>query len=388
MTAITQSITLSYIEEVTEGVIPSNPTFQKLPITSVEVDEEVSTEEIYELNERSPSGVTNAHSDVRGFIGFELTYVAWKPFLIEVLRNGNSSYEDFNFGSVLVSVESGPDRFEANGALNFTNEGLSVGQYIKVEGFTESNNNGVFKIIAMPSSTRIDVVGKEPLITEAQGDSITITVYRFADAKVTGKTYTFRKYYEEDGNPFYEYYTGCKIDKIFLNLRLSEIVSGIMHIAGTGKQTGVVSGESIVDYSFPALMSTVLNVEHVDISTSVDPARIYTELNIEFNNQCKSRFEAGVLSAGSILDGYLNAMVNGQMYFEDLDVYNKFVGETEFAFGLCMSDGSNTIAIAMNRCRLRSITKPVPGKNTFLLEKFALTSLLDANGFTTYFNFF
>jgi hypothetical protein len=386
MSGLTRNVSLSYIEEVVEGVIPTNPTFQLLPVLSVEIEEKISGKSQYYLNDRSPDGMILTQSVVDGFAGFELSYDAWKPFLIEVLRNDATAHEDFNFNTAEMSVDVGPNKFEANGSLSFTTEGLEVGQYIEVTGFTSSNNNGIFKIVSK-SASRIDVIGDNDLEIEAAGDSVTVTVLSYVDNKQPGKTYTFRKYSEANEVSFYEYFTGCKIDKIYLNFRIGEIISGLLFVKGLSRTVGQVSGESITEVSSYSVMSSSSDIGHIYMGSGIDPGRTFTELNIELDNLCKSINQLGELSPDAILDDLFAVRLSGQMYFEDLDVYTKWAAQTEMDFGLKMSDGSNSIAIAMNRCRLRSITRPVPGKNAYLLERFGITSLLDTNGHCVYFNF-
>jgi hypothetical protein len=385
MSALTQNVTFSYIEEVVEGAIPTNPTFQQLPITSVEIEEVFLSGDQYYLNDRTINGMVLTESIVDGFLGFQLSYDAWKPFLIEVLRNDGSTYQDFYFNTTMMRCVA-PNRFQATGSLNFTDRGMKVGQYINVSGFTGSSNNGIFKIISLPSDFEMYVVGNNDLTLEGTGNLIVVTVLSYTDNKQTGKTYTFRKYSEVNEVPFYEYFTGCKIDKIYLNFRLGEIISGLLFVKGIDRTAGQVSGESVLAVASHSLMSHI-DVGHIYLGSSIDPARVFTELNIELDNMCKPRKQLASISPESILDGIFRIALSGQVYFEDLDVYNKWIDQTEMDFGLEMSDGTNSIAIAMNRCRLRSITKPVPGKNAFLLERFMISSLLDANGHSIYFNF-
>jgi hypothetical protein len=387
MSGLTGDTTLSYIEEVVEGVIPTNPVFQELPTLSVEIEEKFSTKNLYYLNDRSPNEMILTQSIITGFAGFELSYEAWKPFLIEVLRNDSTAYEDFSFESDFITSAISPNRFEAGGTLDFAAEGLDIGQYIKVSGFAQSNNNGIFKIIALSGSEWIRVVGDNDLTVEDPEDRIIITVLSYADNKQPGKTYTFRKYSEVDGAPFYEYFTGCKIDKIYLNFRIGEIISGLLFIKGLKRTAVQVTGESVVEVASYALMAATTAIGHIYMGSVVSPERVFTELNIELDNLCKPGNQLADLSPEIILDDLFAVSISGQIYFEDLDVYKKWSAETNMDFGLKMSDGSNEIAIAMNKCRLVSITKPVPGKNAYLLERFTITSLLDTNDHCVYFNF-
>ena len=80
-----------------------------------------------------------------------------------------------SISSSAISAVAATDRFEST-PVNFVNEGITVGCWINVSGFTESANNGTFKVTAVDTGY-VAVDGS--LANEAVGDAITITCELF-----------------------------------------------------------------------------------------------------------------------------------------------------------------------------------------------------------------
>ena len=151
---------------------------------------------------------------------------------------------------------------------------------------------------------------------------------------------------------------------------------------------GQVSGESVVEYNQNPLMSSAENF-YFTIGEDFTSSRVLTEFDLEINNNCFPGKGTGSIYPLTIHDGDLMIGVSGVMYFEDLELYDKWIDEDEITMAVLLEDtDSNYFGVCLNRCRLSEITKPVPGKNTFLFESFAMQVLKDDDDKSIYFNFF
>lgn len=89
--ATTNYTDLSYIAEVTPGVIPTSPAFQLLPTTGGALALNISTE-VSEVirSDRQIDDLVPVDAEVTGDINFELSYTPWKPLIIELLRSAQT----------------------------------------------------------------------------------------------------------------------------------------------------------------------------------------------------------------------------------------------------------------------------------------------------------
>ena len=84
----TNDTDLSYIAEVTPGTTPATPAFQLLPFTGGAPEFQITTVMSDAIrSDRQTDDIIVTDATVTGAINFELSYAAYKPFLIEVLRS-------------------------------------------------------------------------------------------------------------------------------------------------------------------------------------------------------------------------------------------------------------------------------------------------------------
>jgi len=90
--ATTNYTDLSYVAEVTPGVIPDNPVFQLLPTTGGALALTITTE-VSEVirSDRQIDDLVPVDAEVTGDINFELSYTPWKPLIIELLRTPDAA---------------------------------------------------------------------------------------------------------------------------------------------------------------------------------------------------------------------------------------------------------------------------------------------------------
>lgn len=92
----TNDTDLSYIAETVPGTTPTTPAFKLLPYTGGAPEFNFTTVVSEAIrSDRQTEDVIITNAEVTGTINFELSYDAFKPFLIEVLRSGDSGpYEN------------------------------------------------------------------------------------------------------------------------------------------------------------------------------------------------------------------------------------------------------------------------------------------------------
>jgi len=367
----TNLTSLAYIVESTPGSIPSTPNFQELPVNSIGLIEDLIAQASEALRgDRMQDNAVVVDKNVAGDCTFELSYTAWLPILVALLQQGGTADASVDITATDLAANGTTDEFEST-ATNFVTSNVKVGQWIRVSGFTEAANNGMFRI----TSVATDAIGIDTtlnptgLTTEVAGDSVTMKGDMYRNGASTPKTYTFRKILDKDGTKYYFYYTGVIISSVTINWAASGVITGTLNLQGrsvtvsTSPQAGEATTEA-VSYDMMSAGGSVLGLYY-----SLDVTAVFTSLELSMNNNVNPK--KGIATLGAVGHGSFDfdAMASGEFYFEDLTTYNAFNNSTGFLVSLVMDGGSSQrIVITMPNCKWLTLAEPIPGKNNFLME--------------------
>lgn len=373
----TNYVDFAYIAEVTRGTTPATPAFQRLPITSVGLGDTIGTA-VSEVirSDRQIDDLVVVDSSVAGDCAYELSYAPYKPLLTALLQ-GTTAVTIAISGATDISVVNSTSSFDSS-STNFVTEGILVGHFVKVSGFTEAANNGTFKVTAVTStSLTVDAT----LTDEASGDSIDIDAEIIRNGAEQPTSYTFRKQINAPGAAdSIFYYRGCMINSMSFNFESGSILNGDMNVMGlTSEGTATaISGESITAVPAYDIMNAVSSVTAVDI-TGLPSTVEFKTLNLTIDNQINEATAIGTLGAADLVPFSLNVTADIELYFEDTTVYNLYKNASSFSVAFTLQDTSgNIIVMYMPKCKFEELTEPVDGKDNFLMETGSLRALRDS----------
>lgn len=178
---------LAYIPEVTWATTPNTPEMTKIRVTGESLKYGIDTIDSKEIrSDRMTPDLIQVGARATGGFNFELSYAAFDDFLESVLF---STYQvmpvklNLTADSSITGVTDSSDTFAVDaGGSNF-----KAGHLIRTSGFTNSANNGLFRVSSSTGTTI--VLGGTPTLTDEAappaGARIKVIGFRGATADIT-----------------------------------------------------------------------------------------------------------------------------------------------------------------------------------------------------------
>lgn len=381
----------SYIEETTAGETPATPQFQRLPIKSVGLSDNI-TAAVSEVirSDRQTDDVVIVDADVSGDSNYELSYTPYKPLMISLLQGGDSVEVDETGADVTVAATG--DTYTSAATIDFETAGVLPGMKIRVAGFTEAANNGIKTVTAVSGGV---LTVSDALTDEASGDTVTFDVECIRNGAEEMQTYTFRKQINAPGaTDAIFYYRGCAINKMSFDFNTGAILAGSMGIVGRtaeARTTDLTGEQTPLDVGSYNLMNSVSSITSIT-ATGLPATAEFSSLNLTVDNQINAAKAIGTLGAADLAPFSLQITADIELYFEDLSLYDIYKASTEFALSFTLEDAAsnpNIIVVDLPKCKFSELSEPIDGKDAFLMETGSLTALRDAtNNYMIQFCFF
>lgn len=378
----------SYIAEVTPGITPATPDFQRLPITSVGLSDSLSTT-ISEVirSDRQIDDLVITDAEVSGDSAYELSYAPYKPLMVSLLQGGALTIVSEAAADVTVATAS--STYTSAATADFS--ALLPGMKVRVAGFTDPANNGIMTVV---TATTLVLTVAETLADEASGDSVTFDTECVRNGAEAMDTYTFRKQINAPGGTAaIFYYRGCAINMMSFDFATGSLLAGSMGLVGREAEgtATAIAGETFTEVPAYTIMNAISSVTDITV-TGLPATTSFSTLSLSIDNQINSAKAIGTLGAADLAPFSLNVTADIEIYFEDLTIYGIYKDATSFALSFTLEDAAtnpNIIVVDLPKCKFNELSEPIDGKDAFLMETGSLTALRDAtNDFTVQFCFF
>ena len=374
MSASTNTTSLAYDAETQFGVTNATPQFTLLPTTGGSPVNNISTA-VSEVirSDRQTDDLVVVDGDVSGEINYELSYGPYADFMDSVLMNNTTSSIDES----AVSNDIATDDFLDKASLE---SAIAVGDVFHLSSATNSLIDGAYTCIALGTdSVQIyPATGTLSNLTDVQVTATSIQT-NGSDA-IQG--YTIRKQADNNGTPYYWYYTGCAINSMNFNFATGSILNGSLGIIGLQESTSTskLAGEQ-TDIPTPpySIMNSVTSVGVIRIEGVTLGVCQFSSLDLTIDNQINAAKSIGVLGACDLAAYSLMVTGNTEVYFNNLDLYNKFVNSQSFSVTIIVTDtDGNSIGIDIPKCKFESLDTPISGKDAFLMQSGSFKGLRDS----------
>jgi hypothetical protein len=370
---------LAYVVESTFGVTPSGPpTLQDLRFTGESLKQETGTVSSTEIrSDRQVVDVIRTNRNAAGDINLELSYGAYDDFLAAALADSAwSSPATVGPGVTFAAVNSTNSFTDSANGLG----SLNVGQWIRVSGFTETANNGYFKILTVTAG-EITVSGGT-LTDESAGDSVTIVEGAQIVNGTTLNSYAIEKVFNDVANAF-AVYNGMTIDTMSLDIQPDQIITGSFGFIGTGEtDANATAGDGS---NTAATTNDIMNaVDHVNAVLEAAASFQVTQFNMTLSNNLRQRLVVGTLGAISMGAGKIAVTGTLQAYFSDQAAYAKYLNMTATDLAVIFVDaGGNAYVIELPQIKFTDGARVAGSENTDVIMDMAFTAYRDATEDTT-----
>ncbi|MCB2188379.1 MAG: hypothetical protein KQJ78_18315 [Deltaproteobacteria bacterium] len=314
---------VSYVPEVVKGVTPATPVMKLLRVTSVGLEMTKGGFQSSELrSDRQIADFRHGTKQVAGDLGLELSYEAFDDLLAGAL---------FNSWSSLATVVS--SAIAATGANQLTGSfsGFAAGDQVSVEGFSTAANNGLWQLAAATAAT-LTVEGA--LAPEAAGNEITLTRHPRLAGAAEEKTFTVERRFTGLAIPQYHVFTGCMVNKLALSVKPDGMVTGTLGLMGMGAAT---SGTSLGEPA-AAQANSPFDSFRGSLAEGGSTVGVVTGLDLSLENGINPAYVVGSDQAADLVDGRANLTGTLTAFFEDSELLDKFINESETSLVLMLED--------------------------------------------------
>jgi hypothetical protein len=381
--ATTNQTDISYIVQASPGTIPTTPAFTILPTTGGSPTADITTEVSAIIrSDRQIDDLVPVDADVGGDVEYEVAYAPFKPLFIQLLRNTLSAPISISESATTAVAGS---TITAAGAT-FVTDGVVPGQFLKATGFTDPNNNRVYRVDSL-TETELTVT-PAPAGDETATATFTGSMVRNGAAAPILNTFVKRIRTTSD---YFFYYIDSLVNSMTLNFETGSILSGTMNLMGTTEDatTTPVAGQTFDDPPAYAIMNSVNNIMEIGIE-GLPAGTCFQTMNLTINNNAEGAKCIGTLGASENQDFGWEITADIETYFEDLTLYDKFKNSQAFSVYVWLKDSlGNEMVLSMPVCKFEELDIPIPGKDEFLTMPGSLRALRDqTNDYTVQIDFF
>lgn len=388
---------LSYIKETVFGVMPtSSPVLRDLLFTSESLGHQKTQVKSTEIrSDRQRDGLIRTSVHAAGAINFELWPTAMDDFFEAAIQSDAAwSFKDTTINDqVDVSVDP------ANGgafksATNGKFDGLSVGDWFETSGFSNTANNGFFKVTAVvssPASVSISTLGSSTLTTESSGAIVDITKLSAVSQGTKIVTFSFEKVFADIASTFH-HFLGMTIDNLTLNAAISQIITGSMDFLGAkGKSQSSTGGDGSNTPGVLAAFSGepdpfTAHADHVGIILGAygDSALMRAlSTSVTIANNMRNKHQIGKLGPFEQGAGQIDVSGTTRIYFSSNTLYDTFINDNEFNAAVVLvqddvgSGESSGYIIDMPRCKISDQPVVVGGSNQDVIADISWMAVRD-----------
>ena len=373
MSASTNKTSLAYDKEDVFGTTNDTPQFTLLPTTGGSPVNNITTamSEVIR-DDRQTDDLVVVDGDVSGDMNYELSYAPYADFMASVLMNATTgSINEIGIGNLSAS-----DTIISKASLEAV---INKGDVFRLTSVAEPAIDGEYVCILEGTGEVTIYPG-----TGATGN-LTDLVATATSIQTNGadpiEGYTIKKTADNAGTPYYWYYRGCAINTMNFNFATGSILNGSIGIVGLQEdaRTTKLTGEQ-TDIPIPAysIMNSVTSVGVIRIGGVSLGLCNFSNLDLTIDNQINAAKSIGVLGACDLAAYSLQITGNTEVYFNNLDLYNKFLNSESFSITIIVSDTQgNAIGIDMPKCKFESLDTPISGKDAFLMQSGSFKALRD-----------
>lgn len=272
--------------------------------------------------DRQLADMRHGFNQVAGSPGFELSLESYDDML------------EFAFARAWkeVLVTGGPNfgvhtsgYFERS-AGSFIDDGFRIGDIIRTASFSNSVNNGDWRVTAVTATQLTVYTGSSTLITEATGAGPTL-VYpgKRLDIGSVLSTFTMERAFADVTK--YQVFKGVCVDQMSLSVQPEAIVGGTLTLLGMSADA--MASSPLTTAVTAAGTNSPFAAFNGNIFEGGGLIAVCTSLDFALANNRALAPVIGSKFSPDVFEGTARITGNLTAFFEDETLYNKFVNETE-----------------------------------------------------------
>ncbi len=285
--------------------------------------------------------------------------------------------------------------------LDFTTLGLSSGDWIKLNGFTNAANNDYYRLQLAPSTNTLtfDIVPTSA-VTEAPAGAVDIFLGERLINGTLFQSYTIEEEFEDHSPVTFQYFRGMVVEGLTITAEPQSIVTMVFTFSGkdaffsdAGEPADVPDQLPAVDGAGRVAGATVISITAVQVlnsssnvgriargGTPIEGSNFVLEASFEISNNTRQNNAVGFLGAVQIGVGEFSLTGSLNTYFDDADLARDVVDNTETSFDIRFEDdSSHVVLIDAPRIKFSEGAPEVPSKNADVTLPMAYQAIREPN---------
>lgn len=370
---------LYYAVEASAGEVPSPLNVNTLNITTNDLNiaqTNVQSETLRSDRQRGELVLTQFNAE--GSFTTELRYGEMEPFMESIFFNTINASNSVTGTDIAAAVSGSEYKFTST-TTDFTTLNLKAGQYIKVTGFGNTNNNGIFKVseTVAVTATELKLDASTPVITEAAGNNVTIKSSRLLENGVTPKTFTFVRAFEDVGEYFL--FRGMIGNTLALNFAQGQIPTAQYNFVGL---EGIYYSADPTNTKAPAATTPVMNptTNFNKLKLGGISVGLVRSLTLNMNNNVNPAYALGTTRAVDLVDGSVDITGSFELFFQDGSEFSKFANSQATSLELVFTDNAgNSVVLYVPELKYAAFPINVPGRDEVVIVNADFTAYVDPN---------
>ena len=350
-------VKIGYGKETVWGTTPA-VAFQADRFTSESFGFDITTTRSREITgDRQTSSLIQTDAGASGSQPGELSAQTYDERLVSALMSSGWSTA-VAISLTDISVIASDNSYNTAGG-NFMTENISVGQWLKVGGFTTAANNGYARVTSLASGKII--VDGPTLVDESAGDTVTMEGSMIRNG-TTQESYTIERHFSDKG--MYHLFNGMQIGRLDLQMRMGEPLSLVLGWMGKAMVPGSSSASTgaWAAAGSDVVMSPVAHIGSIrEGGVAVENTAYVQNLSAMLDNQLTGRKALGHRGNVGVRTGPLLVTGSFEAYFEDNTFVQKFIDGTLTSIDWRVIDSAGKgYAFTMPRVTYTRANTPTP----------------------------
>lgn len=321
---------------------PASPAMTSLPYTSESFAYAKDTVKSSIVRaDRLTDDIIEVGAGSSGEVNFEYKFGDFDR-LIEGAMGNNFTQVTFTGTSNMSFAVAAAGVQVITGPANWT-VGYVVGTYVRVTN-ANAQNIGVYRITAL-TATLMTITNA---LGTVQASTSATVLMRYARTGTLKKSYVFEKSFGDIAR--FISFRGQRVGSWAMNIESGQIITGSFGLVGAGAfaATSTISG-SIVPAGVLSIASATANVGRFEeggtaLATKVKAVKFNLNANVRQLRAVANKFPIAINLGSFDITGSVEA------YFEDLTLYNKFIGHSDssLVFEITSAENDSTVITITN----------------------------------------
>lgn len=331
---------LKFVKEVTWGQTPATPTLQQMRYTGESLDDAITTEKSKEIrSDRMVADLTVTDAQVSGDINFEMSYGTYDALFESAFMSTWSAA--LAIAGIAADISTTAGGLSSSLVSKFT--AITVGQVIRLSGFTNPLNNGYFRVTAKASNQLLTLSPAPGSIETPTGTLANISGGGSIKNGLTEQSYTLVEVFNDANVVTYRRFLGMRVKAWSLDMKTAALLTGKFSFMGQSASysTSAIAGETTTAATTTDVMNCVTSIGVImQNNAQMGTIGSMMSLTLDFDNQHRGQKGLAFLGNVGVVASQLSAKGTASLYFETKAQADLFKASTRFSFSISLKDAA------------------------------------------------